>query len=115
MLQLSPLLRKLVLRGDLAFGIRELRIGRVILEAGTGCVRQLIVGDATAHGLSHDNHKAFSIGHAALVETEALFIEIAEQVARINTDIGASDSPLSRLQKFSIPFVWTRPLTYDSR
>jgi hypothetical protein len=30
---------KFVLRGDLACGIRELRIGRVIFEAGMGCVR----------------------------------------------------------------------------
>jgi hypothetical protein len=30
-----------VLRGDLACGIRELRIGRVTFEAGMGCVRLL--------------------------------------------------------------------------
>jgi len=30
---------KFVLRSDLACGIRDLRIGRVIFEAGMGCVR----------------------------------------------------------------------------
>jgi hypothetical protein len=47
---------KFVLRSDLACGIRELRIGRVILEAGMGCVR--IVDQS---GACHDEANLWSV------------------------------------------------------
>ena len=45
------------------------------------------------------------------VEREHALIHVAEQVERLDADVGAVKAALSRLQKFSIPFVWTRPWT----
>src|ERR1700723_3755023 len=47
---------KLVLRSDLACGIRELRIGRVIFEAGMGCV-----GIVDQSGACHDEASLWGV------------------------------------------------------
>jgi len=40
-----------------------------------------------------------------LVESERLFIKIAEQMERLDAYVTTFDGSLSRLQKFSIPLV----------
>ena len=55
------------------------------------------------------------LGILAVVITEALLIEIAEQVERFNAHIGSIHARLNSAQKFSRPLVWTWPSTYFYR
>ena len=60
--------------------------------------------------------KPVCIGALALVEPERLFVQVAEQVERLDRDVRALDRRASASdQKFSSPFVWTLPVNVGFR
>jgi hypothetical protein len=72
---------------------------------------QFLVRHAASYDLLHDNGEPIRIGHLAIVKPECLFIAICLQVKRLHAYIRALQCSLEKLQKFSMPFVWTAPRT----
>jgi hypothetical protein len=74
---------------------------------------EFIPGKSLADHLTHGKIKADGIGEnfpgivLSVVKPERLFINVPKQVERFNAYIGTADPALERLQKFSMPLVWT--------
>ena len=75
---------------------------------------QIGVSEALSDDAEGGFLKASPVGAVAVVEAVRLLVEIAEQMERLNGNVGARIARLSKVQKFSIPFVWTLPRTYSS-
>ena len=50
---------------------------------------EFCIGQALAHDLTDANIEAFAVGHLPIVETECLFVDVPEQVKRLDTDVGS--------------------------
>jgi len=66
---------------------------------------QLLVSQATANNLFHSEHEAVNIVSVAVIKPERLFIDVPEQVERLNRDIVPFKPRFRSAQKFSMPFV----------
>jgi len=78
---------------------------------------QLVVHrDTTASDMTHSHLKTVPIPdevvfRRAIIVAEYLFIQITEQVERLDVDVCSLSPRLRRLQKFSSPLVCTCPST----
>ena len=72
---------------------------------------QLFVCDAAPGHVLENFYKSLCVCALALIKPKSLFIEIPEEMKRLDTDVGAFIPRFSKLQKFSMRFVWTLPLT----
>ena|ERR1035437_3904117 len=72
------------------------------------------VGHPASDNLFHDCGESFRVRKVPSVVAESLFIDIAEQVERLNADVRAVRPRFRRLQKFSMVLVWTLPFTYST-
>ena len=72
---------------------------------------QFGVGESAACDGSQDSREAAVVVQVPEVVGEQPLVQVTEQVERLDADVGAAQPRLRRLQKFSSPFVWARPLT----
>jgi len=56
--------------------------------------RKSIVGQTLADDVVSQSQESLTIAHLPVVETEGFFIQVAEQVERLNADVGAPDCAL---------------------
>src|SRR5205823_4198092 len=69
-------------------GPRLPRHGLVDRFCSCNLASEFLVGKALANDCADPNVKAFRVGHLAVVESPSLFVDVAEQVKRLNADIG---------------------------
>lgn len=77
---------------------------------------EFFVGDAAVYDMSHNAEKASQVGDiivfgGAIVEAKHLLVYVPIQVEWFDADVCPLQSALSKLQKFSKPFVWICPST----
>ena len=73
---------------------------------------QALVSEPLPHDVSQHVDEAKRIGRLPGVEPEGLFVEVAEQMERLDADVGALDRPLEqRPEVFESVSVWMRPST----
>jgi hypothetical protein len=73
--------------------------------------RQLLVSQATTDRLRKRPNEPSTVIRFALVVPKRLFVEVAEQMERLDADIGSFQTGFSSDQKFSMLLVWMFPLT----
>ena len=61
-----------------------------------GVAYQLPIGQPPPVNPFAGKQESICVGSAALVESERLFVEIPEQVERLNADVGSSDGALEQ-------------------
>ena len=57
---------------------------------------ELRIGQALADDFTDTDVKTFGVGQLAVVETESLFVDVAKQVERLNTNVGSMQSALQQ-------------------
>ena len=71
---------------------------------------QLVIRQPLARDFSAKKFEPICVRHVlSCVVTEHLFVNIPEQVEWFNAHVGAFMPRFSKLQKFSMPLVWTCP------
>jgi hypothetical protein len=65
--------------------------------------RQLLVGDAPSGDLRYHDQESLLIGKAALIETEHLFVQVAEKMNRVKTGIRAAQCALQQASEVLYP------------
>src|SRR5579862_2499038 len=58
-------------------------------SGGNGLSDELLVGQALVHDLRHGAHEARHVAGLAIVEPKDLLVHVAEQVERLDGDVGA--------------------------
>ena len=57
---------------------------------------QLVVGNAFADNACNGDAETFGVRQLTIVKSVGLFIEVAEEVERLNTDVSSVNAPLQQ-------------------
>lgn len=80
---------------------------------------QRVPSETFSDDLAHGTVKAFKAADLfavlifAVVVPVHLLVQVPKQVEGLDADVGSLQARLTKLQKFSIPLVWTLPRTYS--
>ena len=62
---------------------------------------QLLVGETATNNVAHCEHEAFNVRHIAVVVPECLFVNVAEQVERLDSDVRTVKASLQEVSRSS--------------
>lgn len=74
----------------------------------------LLISQWPTDDVLQQSHEALSVSSFPIIEAKRLFIDLAEQVERLEIDVGSSESSLKHRPETSNPFVCQFPRTYSS-